>query len=251
MSTESLPVALRSLNLRRSLVRIYTFVELRWAFATNRTNQLIRRRFNRWAKRGLPESMERQHAQMAETIWQRMELSATDRILDLGCGDGWACRLLAHRAPQGCTFVGIDISDQMIRRAREKSGSLSNVTYQCGAAEHLPHPKNYFTKTVSISAFYYFKHQDQVLRELFRVTQPGGELYLLFCIFQDDPPQPKAWAEDIALPIHIRGISEYEEMVRRAGWADVTCQVFDFRRDASTQHDAHDRPLLITARKPC
>jgi arsenite methyltransferase len=236
-------------NLRRTLGRVRTFVEVRWALATDGTDSLLRRRFNRWAKRGRGEAMEQHHAHIAETIWKRMELGSQDRVLELGCGQGWACRLMAHRGGAGCLVVGLDISDQMIRRAREMSRSVSNVSYHCGPAHQIPSPDNYFTKAVSIEAFYYFQRQDQALRELFRVMVPGGKLYLLLCLFQEDP-KPKAWFDDVGVPVHNRSISEYVAMLGRAGWVDVDSQVFDFRTDPSGKRDAHDRPLLITARKP-
>jgi hypothetical protein len=68
-------------------------------------------------------------------------------------------------------------------------------------------------------------------------------------LFQEDP-QPKAWFDDVALPVHNRSISEYEDMLSRTGWIDVVSEVFDFRTEKSAKRDAHDRPLLIMARKP-
>src|ERR1700751_3312524 len=138
MNVRILSPELHLFGLRRSLGKLRSFVEIRWAQATNRTDSLLRRRFNRWARGGRGESMERHHARIAETIWERRELTSSDRVLDLGCGEGWACRLMARRAPQGCLVVGLDISDEMIRRAREKSHSLLNVSYHCGLAQHIP-----------------------------------------------------------------------------------------------------------------
>lgn len=241
--------ASRPFNLRRSLGRLRTFIEVRSALATRRTDWLLRLRFNRWARQGRGESMEQHHGRIAETIWERMELCSKDRVLELGCGEGWACRLMANRAPSDCSFVGLDISREMIRRAWEKSRDFPNVSFHCGSAHRIPVPGNYFNKVVSIEAFYYFEHQDQVLRELFRVIQPGGQLYLLLCLFREDP-KPKTWFDDVALPVHNRAISEYEEMLLRTGWVDVNSQVFDFGTQNSAQRDAHDRPLLLSARKP-
>lgn len=249
IDTRTSPIASHLFSLPRSLRKLLAFLEVQWVLGTHGTDRLLQRRFNRWARRGRGESMERGHARIAETIWKRMELSATDRILDLGCGQGWACRVMAQRAPQGCLVMGIDISDEMIRRARENSPSLCNVTYQCGQAQHIPRPANYFTKIISIEAFYYFERQDEVLQELFRVMQAGGQLYLLLCLFRDDH-KPKGWFEDVSLPVHNRSISEYEDMLRRTGWIDVISQVFDFGADAAEEGDDHDRPLLVTARKP-
>jgi ubiquinone/menaquinone biosynthesis C-methylase UbiE len=145
--------------------------------------------------------------------------------------------------------MGVDISDEMIRLAREKSRAFSNVTYHRGQAEQIPTRSDYFTKIVSIEAFYYFQRQDEVLRELFRVMRAGGHLYLLVCLFEDDPKHQN-WSADIGLPVHNRAIHEYKEMLERDGWIDVNCRVFDFRSNPSAQADPHDHPLLISARKP-
>lgn len=250
MSSLSSPIQGRPFNLRRSLGQLAKSVELRWALATHDTNSLLRRRFNRWARQGRGESMEEHHQPIAQAIWERMGLGANDRILDLGCGEGWACRLMAHRAGAGCSVVGIDISNEMICRARDKSRSLANVNYHCSSAEQIPVPDNYFTKVVSIEAFYYFERQDQVLTELRRAVKSGGRLYFLMCLYRDDP-KPKSWFEDVGLPVHNRSITEYENMLRNAGWVDVNSQVFDLRTDTFGELDPHDRPLLITARKAC
>ena len=236
-------------KLRRALSKLVSYVATRWASATHGTDRLLRWRFNRWARQGRGESMERDHARIAETIWERMELSAADRILDLGCGQGWACRLLAERAPPGCFILGVDISDEMIRLAREKSRAFSKVSYHCGQAEQIPTLGDYFTKIVSIEAFYYFPRQDEVLRELFRVMQAGGELYLLLCLFEDDPKHPN-WFADVGLPVSNRAMDEYKNLLQRGGWTGVDCRVFEFAANPSARRDAHDRPLLITARKP-
>ena len=249
MDTLASRLGSRPFNLRRPLGKLAKFLEIQWALATHDTDALLRRRFNRWARQGRGESMEQHHTPISETIWEQMDLSAKDSILELGCGEGWACRVMSHRAGPGCSVVGIDISNEMVRRAQQKSRSLTDVSYHCSSAHQIPSPDNSFTKAVSIEAFYYFERQDQVLRELFRVVKPEGRLYLLMCLYQDDP-KTKSWFDDVGLPVHNRSITDYEDMLRRAGWVNVNSQVFEFRADSSGRRDAHDRPLVITARKP-
>ncbi len=248
MSSVSTRIGSRPFNLRRSLGNLAKSIELRWALATDDTDSLLRRRFNRWARQGRGESMEQHHTPIAEAMWDRMELGPEDRILELGCGEGWACRLMAHRAGPGCSVVGIDISDEMIGRARDKSRSQANVSFHCGSAEKIPCADGYFTKVVSIEAFYYFERQDEVLRELRRVVKPGGQIYLLMCLYRDDP-KGESWFEDVGLPVHNRSVSEYEAMLKQAGWVGIDAEVFEF--STGGKRDAHDRPLLVTARKPC
>jgi SAM-dependent methyltransferase len=234
-------------ELRHQLGKVRTFLETNWARATHDPDWLVRRTFNRWAGQGRGDLMAKHHAGMAETIWERMELCATDRILDLGCGQGWACNAMASRAPRQCEIVGVDISDQMIRLARERCRPFSNVTFHCGSVDDLQWPDNYFTKIISIEAFYYFMHQEQVVKELLRVIQPGGQLFLLICCFREDAkPFDKVGLPD-ELPVRVHSAKEYESMLQSAGWADARTRIFHFGTDAS---DFHERALLITAQKP-
>ncbi len=53
-----------------------------------------------------------------------MKLKPGDKVLDLGCGAGWASRLLAQAVNDPANpgqVVGLDVSDEMIRRARAAS----------------------------------------------------------------------------------------------------------------------------------
>jgi ubiquinone/menaquinone biosynthesis C-methylase UbiE len=144
--------------------------------------------------------------------------------------------------------MGVDMSDEMIRQAREKNESFPNIIYHCAGADSIPVFDNYFTKIISIEAFYYFEQQERVLRELLRVTEAGGQLFLLICTFRGDQ-KTHSWADEVGLPLHNRSTQEYEQMLRHCGWTDVASRVFDFRSDPATHLGEHDRPLLLIARK--
>jgi len=107
--------------------------------------------FNRWAEEGRGEEMERHHLPITEPVVRMMALKPGDRVLDLGCGAGWATRLLARmvaaeksNAHNDGLVLGVDISDEMIRRATENSRDLSNVRYLVGSAEQIPSEANFF-----------------------------------------------------------------------------------------------------------
>ena len=64
---------------------------------------------------------------------------------------------MAERLGRLGRVVGLDISDEMVRRARIKSTNIHNLAFLCGSAEHIPCENEVFTKVLSISAFYYFR----------------------------------------------------------------------------------------------
>src|SRR5271166_4276783 len=93
-------------------------------------DERLQHEFNRWADDGEGVKMERHHLDITEKTMRRMDLRPGERILDLGCGSGWATRLLARMVsdgPQGFgQVVGLDISDQMVRHARAASRDFDN-----------------------------------------------------------------------------------------------------------------------------
>ena len=120
-------------------------------------DERLQREFNRWADEGEGEKMERHHLDITEKTIRRMDLRPGERILDLGCGSGWATRLLARmvsEGPQGFgQVVGVDISDEMIRQARGASKDFENVMFVVGSSAQIPWEANFFDKVLSVDHF--------------------------------------------------------------------------------------------------
>lgn len=203
--------------------------------------------FNRWAENGLGESMRFDHLWLAERIVPQMDLSSRDRVLDLGCGDGWTCRYMAEHSSVG-HVVGLDVSDEMVRRARVQSTNNGNLAFLCASSEHIPCQDEAFTRVLSISAFYYFSRPETVLRELLRVVAPGGRLYLLTCLYKGLPDWSSSKSR-LSLPVHISSAEEYKSMLEAAGWHDVHTEELVREGDAHGNTAGHDRALLISARR--
>ncbi len=187
-------------------------------------DDLLKEEFNRWAEAGRGEEMERHHISIAEQTLRHMELKAGERVLDLGCGTGWATRLLARlvgEGPEGFgQVVGLDISDEMIRRARAQSRDFENVLYVWGPADHIPWEENYFDKVLSIESFYYYPDQDRVLAELFRVLAPRGRMFLLINLYKDNPYSLR-WVDELKVQVHVRSEQEYVQLLKAHTFEEV------------------------------
>jgi ubiquinone/menaquinone biosynthesis C-methylase UbiE len=184
---------------------------------------LLQQEFNRWADNGEGAKMERHHLDITDKTIRRMDLRPGDRILDLGCGSGWATRLLAHRAgksSQTSTVVGVDISDEMVRQARAASKEFDNVTFVVGSAEQIPSEENFFDKVLSVESFYYYPDQDRALDELFRVMAPRGWLFILINLYQDNPYSLQ-WVPKLKVPVHIRSAVEYVSLLTKHGFENA------------------------------
>ena len=92
-------------------------------------DEQLRTEFNEWARAGKGESMEAGHRPVGRQAIALMKVSMDSRVLDVGCGSGWATRLFADYAVNG-RVTGIDISDEMVRLAGESSRDYRNVSFE-------------------------------------------------------------------------------------------------------------------------
>jgi len=82
-------------------------------------------------------------------------------------------RRLAKHLPLG-SFVGMDVSDEMVRRAHLASVTVPNVSFLHGTAEEIPSLPDSFTKVISVESAYYWHDVVAGLSEIFRVLAPGA-----------------------------------------------------------------------------
>jgi ubiquinone/menaquinone biosynthesis C-methylase UbiE len=185
-------------------------------FRTSAADERLRQEFNQWAEEGKGEEMERHHISITEQTLALMNLKPGDRVLDLGCGAGWATRLMA-RAVESDTrpgqVIGVDVSDEMIRRARAASREQENAMFVVGSAQQIPWEENFFDKVLSVESFYYYPDQERALAELFRVMAPKGELYILINLYKDNPYSLR-WVDELKVPVQVRSEQEYVDLLR-------------------------------------
>src|SRR5258705_12082020 len=88
----------------------------------------LRIEFNQWAAAGRGDSMEQGHAPVGVQAIAQMGLLSDSKVLDLGCGNGWACRAMPQMVTAG-GGDGIDLSDEMIQHSQAASTSFSHIRY--------------------------------------------------------------------------------------------------------------------------
>ena len=184
----------------------------------------LQQEFNRWAEQGEGPKMENHHLDITEKTMRRMGLRSGERVLDLGCGSGWATRLLARLVGDGPAgfgqVVGVDISDEMIRQARTASKDFENVMFVVGSALQIPWEENFFDKVLSVESFYYYPDQDRALAELFRVMAPRGRLFILINLYKDNAYSLQ-WVPKLKVPVHVRSAEEYVELLKKHAFENV------------------------------
>jgi ubiquinone/menaquinone biosynthesis C-methylase UbiE len=182
-------------------------------------NEHLRLEFNDWARAGKGESMELGHRPVGEQAIARMQIPAEARVLDVGCGSGWAARLMAEQAREG-SVVGIDVSDEMISVARRESAGYSNLDFQVASAEQLPFADAEFTHAFSMESLYYYVDIASALTEIQRVLNKGGLFVSVVDLYLENTPSHQ-WIETLKVPVHLLSASDYHSLFQRAGFIDV------------------------------
>ncbi len=183
------------------------------------SNENVRQEFNRWAEAGRGEGMEEDHLPIVLPVLDRMQLAPDENVIDIGCGAGWLTRLLAERLPEG-RVVGVDVSDEMIRRARRNYVDVENAMFVVGAADEIPWDANFFTRAISVESSYYWPDPARGLRDVFRVLREGGSAWILINYYLENH-HTHQWAGQFKIPAHLLSAEEWATMFREAGFEDV------------------------------
>jgi len=111
-------------------------------------------------------------------VIERMHCRPGDQILEVGVGTGLSLPLY----PEHARVTGIDISPEMLARARERQArfNLSNVAgLEVMDAERMSFPDNSFDKVIAAYVASVVPDSVRLVDEMRRVCKPGGELYIV------------------------------------------------------------------------
>jgi ubiquinone/menaquinone biosynthesis C-methylase UbiE len=186
------------------------------------TDERLRVEFNDWARAGRGEGMEKGHRPVGEQAIEWMAIPADACVLDVGCGSGWASRLMAGKASNG-RVVGIDIADEMIRLARDSSSSFSNIEFQVASAEKLPFSDGEFTHAFSMESLYYYADVLGALKEIRRVLAPGGLFVSVVDLYFENRPSHQ-WIDELKVPVQLLTTAQYRALFEQAGFVKVRDQ---------------------------
>jgi 2-polyprenyl-3-methyl-5-hydroxy-6-metoxy-1,4-benzoquinol methylase len=126
-------------------------------------------------------------------------------VLDLGCGYGWHC-LYANE--QGAKqVIGVDISEKMLKVAREKAKDFSTISYEQKAMEDIAFGEDQFDVVISSLAFHYVDDFSSVVKKIANWMKDGGQFVFsvehpIFTSREEqdwiynEKNEPKCWAVD-------------------------------------------------------
>src|SRR6266851_5472163 len=182
-------------------------------------NERLREEFNRWAEGGQGEGMEEEHLPIVLPVLDQMNLALDENVLDVGSGAGWLVRLIAERVPEG-RVIGMDISDEMVRRARRRYVDVENAMFVIGSVDEIPWDANFFTRAISVESAYYWPDPARGLREIHRVLREGGSAWILINYYRENL-HSHHFVELFATPTHLLSAEEWEALFSEAGFSSV------------------------------
>jgi ubiquinone/menaquinone biosynthesis C-methylase UbiE len=191
--------------------------------------------FDKWAEEGRDAELEHEHGDVARQVIADMRIRPGERVLDLGCGNGWATRLLAQ-TNAGVQAIGVDASPKMIARAEALHSLKIRARYEVGAFEKLDFKDNHFDRIFSMEALYYSSDLAQAIRECFRVLKAGGSVETLVDYYEESTAS-EPWAKAMGLVLHRLSEPSWRKAFEKTGFANVTTgRVIDTRGPGA----AHD-----------
>lgn len=179
----------------------------------------LREEFNRWAEAGLGDEMAEEHAAIAAGMLAQMTFAPHDKVLDVGCGSGWLPGILADKVADG-QVVGMDVADEMVRRARQRYADRVNLMFIIAGAEDIPWDDNFFNKAVSVESAYYWPEPLQGFREILRVLQPGGTMHILINLYKENVYSHQ-WRHKLAVSTHLLSGDEWCGLLGQAGFSQA------------------------------
>ena len=159
-----------------------------------------------------------------------VDLQPGQTVLDLGSGGGIDVLLSAKRVgPTGKVF-GLDMTDDMLARAREnqRKAGATNVEFLKGTIEAIPLPDQSVNVIISNCVINLSVDKDAVLREAFRVLKPGGRFAVSDVVIRGDVPADvrrsmELWIGCVAGALRD---DDYVSKLQHAGFEDIELETW-------------------------
>lgn len=187
-------------------------------------------------------------------------LEPGETVLDLGSGAGFDCFLAAQEVGEAGHVVGVDMTPEMVERARANvaENDAGNVEFRLGEIEHLPVADGTVDVVISNCVVNLSPDKQQVFDEAFRVLRPGGRLAISDVVLTAQLPEA-VYADPESVASCVAGASsvpDLETALSAAGFEQVAIEPKTeserFIREWDDERDVSDYVVSATieARRP-
>ena len=145
---------------------------------------------------------------VAPNLLRILSLRKGETVLDLACGQGYFSRLMADT---GAVVTGVDLSQELITMAKEKS---STITYRTASADSTGLSAQSVDTVVTVLAFENIKKIDETVAEIQRVLKKEGRFVLVMLHSAFRIPQHSDWGFDTKKDTQYRRVDRYLSEVK-------------------------------------
>jgi len=148
-----------------------------------------------------------------------------ETVLDLGAGPGMDCFLAANKVGKKGKVIGVDMTPEMIDKAREnaRKGNYENVEFRLGEIENLPAADNSVDVIISNCVINLSSDKRKVYQEAFRILKPGGRIMISDIVLTKELPEQILNSIEAYVGC-ISGAmlkSEYMNVIKEAGFGEI------------------------------
>ena len=179
-----------------------------------------------------------------DELYQRCHLAEAREVLDVGCGIGIGPATIAKRYP--CRVTAVDLSAKMLswaRRRARREGVAERIEFHQADIRELPLGDNRYDAVIVESVMAFVPNKAAVIRELLRVTRPGGYVGLNESWWVEPLP-PGLAAEAQYVGTHIITEAEWRELWAAAPLSERLIQA----RSVGARQEVRDRIAWLGCR---
>lgn len=174
------------------------------------------------------------------------QLHGRGNMLDVGCGGGEVAAAAAEAYPE-LRVTGVDLSPDLVRRAKERVGHLGGrVDFIVGSATDLPFANDTFDLVTSFGSLKLWPDRAKGLSECTRVLKTGGRLVVLETERACKPEEARAFLHQLQLP----GVLERLMIIVVRSWAGAVSLTPDEARAIALSLPLTDLTVTHLAGKP-
>jgi len=168
------------------------------------------------------------------------KVGRASKVLEVGCGTG--NYIVALETVAGCSCWGIDPSEQMLSRARERSRTIN---FQLGKAERLDFPPDFFDLVFSVDVIHHVGNHLAYFREVYRVLKAGGKTCTVTdseWIIRHRQPLAVYFPETVEMELgRYPRIAELRDIMERLGFSEATEDTVEFASQMTDIQAYHDK----------
>src|SRR5215471_6080838 len=178
-----------------------------------------------WFGRFTLRNMNSRHSKVTDWGLSHISIPTQGSILDVGCGGGRTVSKLAAVATQGKVY-GVDHSKESIAVAGKTNREwieMGRVEIREGSVSQLPFSPNAFDLVTAVETHFWWPDLPADMRELFRVTKPGGTLVVIAEVYKGANTATAKLVEKYLpqMGLKLLTASEHHDLFTQACYTDV------------------------------